>query len=287
MIVGRVVGIWRYPVKSMGGGRLESVRLGPLGVPGDRGWALYDHDAGEVRGAKNFPALMRCAARYLEEPSETEIPPAEIRLPDGSTVRSDRPEAAERLSALLRAKVTIHPRRPAEDLEHYRRRLPVDPAKLEAALREMFGRTKDEPLPDLSIFPRELIEYTSPRGTYFDAFPLHLVTTAWLDELGRRNPSARFDPRRFRPNLLIEPADGATGFVEERWSRRRLRIGETTIDVTVPCVRCVMPTLEQEELPKDPSVLRTVVRESAQNVGVYAAVAAGGAVRVGDAVELL
>jgi len=271
----------------MAGGRLESASIGPLGIPGDRGWALRDETAAEVRGAKKFPALVQCAARYVEEPTETRIPAAEITLPDGSTVRSDRPEAAERLTRLVGRPVSVWRRRPPEDREHYRRSLPEDPAGLEGELREMFGRTPDEPLPDLSVFPPELMEFTSPLGTYFDAFPLHLITTSWLGELRRRNPKADFDRRRFRPNLLIEPEGGEEGPIELGWAGKQLKIGSAAIRVTVPCARCVMTTLEQPGLAKDPSVLRTVVRDSNQNVGVYADVVSSGTIRVGDPVELL
>jgi hypothetical protein len=199
-------------------------------------------------------------------------------------MRTDDPDAAGRLSRLLGRKVTLWPRRPPGDLDHYRRR-PDDP-DMRRELRQIFGREDDEPLPDLSVFPPELFEYTSPLGTYFDAFPLLLLTTAWLEELGRRNPGAKFDVRRFRPNFLIAPDDGRPGFVELDWSGKRLRIGGATVEAKVPCPRCVMTTLEQSDLPKDPSVLRTIVRDSDQNVGVYADVVEGGSVRVGDRVEL-
>ena len=153
-------------------------------------------------------------------------------------------------------------------------------------LREIFGRTADEPLPDLSVFPPEIMEYTSPRGTYFDAFPLHLLTTASLAALGARTPSARFDVRRFRPNVLVETA-GGTGLVETEWLGQMLRIGSARIKIEVPCVRCVMTTLPQGDLVKDSSVLRTIVRDAAQNLGVYATVVSPGRVAVGDAVELI
>jgi hypothetical protein len=155
-----------------------------------------------------------------------------------------------------------------------------------AALREIFGRTPDEPLPDLSVFSAELMEYTSPLGTYFDAFPLHILTTASLTTLAAKTPGARFDVRRFRPNLLIEPAGGATGLIENDWCGRTLRAGSAAIKVEIPCVRCVMPTLPQGVLPKDPSVLRTIVRDANQNLGVYATVAAAGRVAVGNAVTI-
>ncbi|MGH7819436.1 MAG: MOSC domain-containing protein [Candidatus Binatia bacterium] len=286
MIVGKIVGIWRYPVKSMAGAPLERAGVGALGIPGDRGWALRDESAGEIRGAKKLPLLMQCSARYLEEPTEARIPAAEVTLPDGAKVRTDAPEAAARLSDLLGRKVTLWARRPANDRDHYRRGRPDEP-DMERELRQVFGREADEPLPDLSVFSPELFEYTSPLGTYFDAFPLLLLTTAWLDELSRRNPSARFDVRRFRPNFLIEPENGRRGFVELGWTGKRLRIGAAMVEATVACPRCVMTTLGQQDLPKDPSVLRTIVRDSDQNVGVYASVVEPGAVAVGDRVDLL
>ena len=286
MIVGRVVEIWRYPVKSMTGGELAECRVGERGIPGDRGWALRDEDAGEIRGGKKFPALLQCSARYLREPDGGATPPAEITLPDGTRVQSDDPKASERLSGLIGKRVTLWPIRPAEDIEHYRRRVPLK----EAELRAILGRLPEEPLPDLATFPqdvlKEILDFASPRGTYFDAFPLHLLTTAWLDDLARANPGARFDRRRFRPNFLID-AKRASGKVELDWCGREIRVGEVRVKVEMPVVRCSITTQPQGDLPKDPSVLRTIVRESDQNVGAYASVIGAGTVRVGDPVELV
>jgi uncharacterized protein YcbX len=153
-------------------------------------------------------------------------------------------------------------------------------------LRAVFGRLDDEPLPDLGMFPQEILEFTSPRGTYFDAFAVHLISTAWLTELERANPRASFDRRRFRPNFLIEPTAGASGRIERDWVGKDVRIGEARLKIEMPTVRCVMTTVAQGDLPKDPSVLRTIVRDSDQNAGVYASVTASGVVAVGDQVEL-
>ena len=285
MRLGTVAGIWRYPVKSMRGERLERCALGGRGIPGDRGWALRDEAAAEIRGAKKLPQLLLCSARYLEEPAEDRIPPAEITLPDGRRTRSDAPDAAARLSELLGRQVTLWPVRPPEDLDHYRRGAPDHP-DLDAELRSVFGRLADEPLPDLSTIPQELFQFTSIPGGYFDVLPLHLLSTATLRELGRLNPSSRFDVRRFRPNLLIESDDRQSGFVELDWCGRTLAIGGACVKVEMPVVRCVMTTLPQDDLPKDPRVLRTVVRDANQSAGVYGAVASPGRVAVGDRVEL-
>lgn len=279
-MVGRVTEIWRFPVKSMGGERLESCELGLLGIPGDRGWALRDETVGEIRGAKKLPALMMCSARYVEEPTASRVPPVAMTLPDGVELTSDDPAVPARLSELLGRPVTLWPRLPASDLDHYRRRAPDNP-DLEQELRSVFGRMPDEPLPDLAVFPPEIFEYVAPLGTYFDAYPLHLLTSASVDALAEGTPGASFDRRRFRANFLLEPTDGASGFVEREWCGREFRLGRARIKVDIPTARCVMTTLPQPGLPKDPSVLRAIVR-GGQDLGVYATLVEPGEVRVGD-----
>ncbi|MBL9141021.1 MAG: MOSC domain-containing protein [Phycisphaerae bacterium] len=95
--------LWRFPVKSMGGERVERALLTTHGLVGDRGYALREQATGKVVTAKNsadFPDLMRCRARFLR-PLEAvgDLPPVEIELADGSRVRSDSGTADEALSA--------------------------------------------------------------------------------------------------------------------------------------------------------------------------------------------
>jgi len=282
--VARVKEIRRYPVKSLGGELLESVPIGPRGLPGDRAWAVRDEVRGGIRGAKKIPELMRLRARYPESPAAEGSSPAEIRLPDGTPISTSDPDASERLSKALGHAVTLWPLLPASAVEHYRRGAPSHD-DLEQELRAIFGRAEDEPLPDLSVFPPELLEFESPPGTYFDAFPLLLLSESSLHTLQRRRPGSRFDVRRFRPNLLLETGDD-DGFPEEAWCGERLRVGGTLLRVKVPCPRCVMTTHGFDDLPRDPSVMRTLVQESGGNLGVYAEVEEPGPVAVGDGVTL-
>src|SRR2546427_12352455 len=113
----------------MGGEQLDRCVVGERGLPGDRGWALRDEVAGEIRGAKRCPQLLRAAHRSLEEPAVGRIPAAESTLPDEARVRSDAPEAAARLSELVGKPVTLWPLRPAGDLAHYRRGRPQGPQR--------------------------------------------------------------------------------------------------------------------------------------------------------------
>ncbi len=284
-----VAQLWRYPVKSMAGESLDGASLGTMGIAGDRGWAVRDEVRGGIRGAKKLPDLMRCSARYLEEPGAASqaLPVPEISLPDGECFRADASQAADRLGATLGTRVTLWPQRPANDLDHYRRG-PADHDDLEVELRSVFGRLPEEPLPDLSVFPPEIFEYESPPGTYFDAFPLLIMTDATLRRLQRLVPESRVDVRRFRPNILlaVDDADAGDGFPELDWVGRRLRLGSAIVEVAAACPRCVMITHPFGDLPKDPRLLRAVVRDAGQNAGIYARVEHPGPVRVGDEVTL-
>ena len=235
-VVGHVAELWRYPVKSMRGARLDSAMVGDRGVWGDRGWALRHAETRRNVSAKQAEGLMLCRADYLSEPGETENPPVEMRLPDGTVVRSDAEDAAARLES-----VAGHPVR-------------LDPTP----------------------------------GAHFDAHPIHLLTTASLETLSRLNPKSAFDVRRFRPNIVVKPSgEVRDGFVELGWCGSDLRVGKVDLLVKKPCQRCVMTTHPQEELPKDPSILKTIFDAAQANLGVYCAVLTAGRVAVGDPVVLL
>jgi uncharacterized protein YcbX len=286
MQVGSLKQLRRYPVKSMGGELLEEVELAAGGLPGDRAWAVRDEVRGGIRGAKKIPALMGLRARYPSAPAVVGSSPAEITLPDGSTLATGDPAIHDHLSKALDHPVSLWPLLPADALEHYRRGAPSH-EDFEQELRSIFGRSPEEPLPDLSIFPPEILEFESPPGTYFDAFPLLLLSESSLRTMHEKTPGSRFDVRRFRPNLLVSDTGSSAAFPEQEWCGRRLEIGAAIVRVAVTCPRCVMVTHGFEDLPKDPGVMRALVRESGGNLGVYATVETPGRVRVGDTVRLL
>jgi uncharacterized protein YcbX len=284
--LGRIKTIHRYAVKSMQGETLDAVTVGAAGIPGDRGWAVRDEVRGGIRGAKKIPALMQCAARYVTEPRDGVVTPAEITTPDGRTFLTTADGTATQLSEAIGHAVTLWPLRPATDVEHYRRGAPDD-EDLELELRALFGRQPDEPLPDLTKFPPDILEYESPPGTYFDAFPLLLLTDASLRHMQAAAPASTFDVRRFRPNFLIETGPDAGPLPEFGWAGARLRIGDAEIVTTIECPRCVMTTHAVADLPRDPQVMRALVRDAGGSLGVYASIAQPGAVRVGDPVSLI
>jgi uncharacterized protein YcbX len=272
---GSVVGLWRYPVKSMRGEELDVAEITARGVLGDRAYALIDAETGRVVSAKNprkWPNLFEFRSEVTEfraevtepTPASGPIPPARITLPDGATAATDEPGVEERLSAWVGRPVRLGA-------------APPEAPRIEGYWPEY----------DWLESPDAVFEVKLPPGTYFDCASIHIIATATLDRLRALAPQSRFDVRRFRPNLVIETAGGAEGFVENDWIGRTLAVGdEVRLRVSGPCPRCVMTTLSQGDLPKDPNVLRTAVQNNQGNVGVYAAVLRGGRIRRGDAVAV-
>ena len=280
--------LYRYPVKSMAGETLESSEVGPAvcsaiahmqcvtqwrascAAPGDG-------PADVVRGEIRRGALPFARARSAHH------------LAQRQRVWNRRPAASQHLSSWLGRSAELSALRPASDKKHYRRLNPgasvaaalsrsssslrklvggiVKMGPFGADLREELSREAHEPLPDLSIYPSDILEYVTIPGTYFDTYPIHLITTASLDVMRRAHPAGDWDVRRFRANFLIETPPSLSGFAELSWSGRTLRIGEAEFECTEPVTRCGMVSHPQPGLPKDPATLRTIVREAAQNPG--------------------
>jgi hypothetical protein len=104
--------------------------------------------------------------------------------------------------------------------------------------------------------------------------------------MARLNPAPHWDVRRFRPNLVITTVEGVDGLVEAGWRGCSLRVCELVVRGELPTGRCAMTMQAQGDLPRDPTVLRTIVREAGQELGIYASVIHPGRVAVGDTVEL-
>ena len=275
----RIDQIWTYPIKSMLGGRVESAALAANGIVGDRMWALRDEERAAIASARRLAKLSRLQATLRGDGG------AVITLPDGGTVATDDRDVDERLSAAIDHRVSMWAKQPAENTEFYRRGQPDNPDVL-ADLRDIFGRVDDEPLPDFTVFPPEMMEFEYPPGNYFDCYPLMIMTTAALRSLRTALPDSVIDERRFRPSLVIESDE--PGHPEFGWTGRRMRLGAAEIQIGSACPRCVAVTREfGDDMPTDRGVLRHIVRDLDQNVGVYATVVTPGQIAVGDAVELL
>jgi uncharacterized protein YcbX len=172
------------------------------------------------------------------------------------------------------------------------RTFPVSSAECSEALCRWFGRrieigARSDPPERRPVPGRHAM-----KGTFFDYAPLHLVTTTSMTSFAARALGSILQVRRFRPNLVLE-CDARGRYPENEWVGRTLQLGaEVLLEVTDPCPRCVMITLPQGDLPKDPSLLKVLALENIQHVpvlkdeqpclGVYAFVKRGGVIRQGD-----
>jgi hypothetical protein len=252
----------------MMGEELNAADVTERGLLADRAYALVDLSNGKVASAKNprkWPMLFDFRAALAHPPrTGEEIPPVRITLPNGLSITSEQGDCDQILSNALGRRVALETG-------------PPDIPSLEEYWPDIEGLAHRETVTD----------ETMPAGTFFDLAVLHLLTTATIDRLRELYPQGRFEVRRFRPNIVVEPASGEKKFVENDWIGHTLAIGdEVRLRITGPCPRCVMTTLPQGDLPKDPGILRTAAQHNQVNVGVYAAVSRGGTIRRGDPVRL-
>jgi uncharacterized protein YcbX len=229
--IGRVVALFRYPVKSMCGESLQSVQVGWAGFAGDRRWAFVR--AGMERS--DFPWLT-----IRERPEMWQYRPrfAEPDKPDSSMTIVQTPAGLE---------------------------LDV----VDEALAEELG------------FGARVIK--QGRGI-FDALPLSLISTQTVSQLGEYVGS-QLDPRRFRPNILVDANDG-DAFFEDGLVSNSIRIGDMRMRVDKRDKRCVVTNVDPTTITKNPEVLRAIAQQRQSCLGVYGSTVQPGAITVGDSVFL-
>jgi uncharacterized protein YcbX len=291
--VGSVDGIWMFPVKSMKGEKLAAAEVTANGLLGDRAYALIDVESGKVASAKSvrlFPELFGCKAEFVEPPQpDDDLPPVRISMPNGTTVDSDAGDADRLLSDFFNREVRLAQAAPNDfTIDQYHPDIvDADPrGHRDAEVQQKLGS---------AFFTEAGLPSPVSEGSFFDLFPLTVLTSSTLDQLTRLQPGSVFDERRFRMNIIIN-TDGA-GFIENDWVGRDLAIGdEIRLNITMPDPRCVMTTLAQDELSNDVDILRTLVQHNKIEVpgaglfpcaGVYAVSQASGSLRTGDSVSLI
>ena len=188
VLLGSVVSVWRYPVKSMKGEELNVADITEAGLLGDRAYALLDTSTGKVASAKNprkWAKLLEFQATFAQPArSRKKIPPVRITLPDGTIVGSEQSDINQVLSGVLGRDVRLIT-------------MPPKAAKFEEYWPDIDGLAHRETVTD------EPMGVGAPAGTFFDLAAVHLLTTATLDRLRDLQPEGHFEVRRFRPNVCL------------------------------------------------------------------------------------
>lgn len=246
--VGTVAELWRYPVKSFQGERVDQLQVGAGGAAGDRVLAVVDPAERKVLSAKRYAELLMASARL-------EGDEVILTLPDGGSHVASDPGVHTALSAWLDKEVRLEP--PPTDA--------VFPM-------EMYTGMSDEDTPTF--------DWPGPPGTWLDLADAHWLTTASLAAAATLHPDGDWHVRRFRPTALID-ADAA-GFVEDGWAA--VEIGSVGSTVIMATPRCSMPSRRQPGLARDKAIGTTIRDGHQNNLGVYAAITQAGTITVGDAV---
>jgi uncharacterized protein YcbX len=273
-VVGHVAELWRYPVKSFAGERIDRADVDAAGIPGDRRFALRSLESGKILSAKR-PEI---GSRLLELAARLDPATGTVTVDvGGRTVSTGDPGAVEdalgeHLGEPIRLEATV-----------------ADDDAYESYWPEIEGLA----LSDVTVdFP---IALATAKASFVDLAALQMVTTASLHELAALRPGSEITVERFRPSLVVDTG-AAAGFVENEWAGRAARLGGAEIVFTVASPRCVMTTLAQHALPRDLAILRTLADHnriameglgSYACLGIYAEVTTPGPVAVGDPLTLL
>lgn len=263
-LVARIAALWRYPVKACAGEAVAALKLDADGWPeGDRGWAIADA-AGELTWMGAHPRLALVHARLTPGRLQLQAGSRAIALPhDAGTPAELRAWNGER-----------------QDFDQFSGWDAGDEAA--ALLRATTG----ERLRLVRLSPE------AQRRPGLNA--LHLVgdgsLQAWREALAQ--PLAGL-AQRARPNVLLQADDGSElpPFIEDILVE--LRAGALTLQRTLPCVRCVVPTVDPASAEPQPQALEALTRLSAERApgapvrfGVYLGGGGAGWLSVGDRVEL-
>jgi len=132
----------------------------------------------------------------------------------------------------------------------------------------------------LSQFLGQQVTLTREAETpHFDDGPIHILTTASLRLLSSILSDAGIDPKRFRPNIVLD-----TQYLDGDLIGKKIQCGGCTLEVTHNTERCRMITLEQGDIENRPEILKSVSKRFDLNFGVYARVLTSGPISVGDSV---
>ena len=242
--------LWRYPVKSMRGEKCRSLRIDLHGVVGDRSFGVLDLQSGTIISAKRDGRLLEASART-----------------EGEGVVIEHPAGPER--------------RPGADLDRELTAWLGRGVRLVAAAQHGIG-TYECP-EDFEVDDSDPVSWQGSAHSFVDESDVHLLTTADWTTLGSMRPDLHWDVRRFRPNIVLDAGDRlSTTLIGQH-----LRIGDAVLEVTKGCTRCVMTTRVQPGgIERELDILRHVIANCDNQVGVRAAVVRAGSVDQGGTAEV-
>ena len=259
----KVTELWTYPVKSLGGIRIQSAQVLKKGLEADRRWMLIDdRNVFLTQRVYHKMALFRTA--WQGKQLSVSHAADHIWVPLQST--------GDEITAQI-----------WDDTVLVRE---VDPA-----ISKWFSEHLSLPC-RLVSFPEENRRDVDPRYkvgdgqvSLADAYPVLIIGQSSLDDLNSRMQDA-VPMNRFRPNIVFT---GGDAFEEDSWTR--LRVGNNKFAAVKQCARCVLPTVDQETgiMGKEPLATLNTYRKHEAKVlfGMNLVPLDYGEIRVGDEITFL
>lgn len=226
--------IWIYPIKSLGGIRVEQAKVLQKGLEYDRRWMLVDEN-GMFMTQRTSPAL--ALFKLNIEGNELRIFHSTM-----STVHCTPllPISAESESDVIIWNDTVRGVEVNKETSAWF----SDSLGLKCKLI-YFPEKNQRPVdPDFSIQNEQV--------SLADAYPFLIIGQSTLDHLNTKL-EVKLPMNRFRPNFVFT---GGVPHVEDSW--RNFTIGKNRFVGIKPCARCVLPNVNQETAEKGVEPLRTL-----------------------------
>lgn len=283
-----------YPVKSLGGMDVDSARVEPWGLEGDRRWALVD-EVGDKVTAREVNALLGLHAQIVddetirihagEESILVDTPLGLPPIPVGISRQGFAPPADQDVSDWISDRVG-RPLRLVWQEDPTMRRMSgahggQDTDTLSLADAGPLLLTSQTSLARLEEWIAAEVDEPDPADMDPDDISGSGLGSVLSGEGGRG-----LSMIRFRPNVVI---DGEEPFAEDSWPL--VRIGDVEYRTAEICDRCVMTTIDPETLQRGKEPIRTLSRhrrwEGKTWFGTRIVPLGPGELRVGDEVTPL
>ena len=260
-VIGTVESLWRYPVKSMRGEKVDELFAGYAGVYGDRLFAF-----GSSAAPKGFPFFTGRDQRQMIRYRPRFRHPAKAARPVN-------------LAEAAKLSPNINP-------------ISANAADLMIDVETPDGKTFAVDDPELiehlraNTDPKHKLTLLRSDRAITDCRPLSIFAVQSAKKLGEET-GVSVDKRRFRANIYLD-LKSSEAFSENKFVGKSLRIGsKVVVSIVDRDSRCMMITLDPDTAEKTPAILKAVAQAHEGMAGVYGAVLAEGIIRKGDAVDLL
>ncbi|HLT06265.1 MAG TPA: MOSC N-terminal beta barrel domain-containing protein [Cyclobacteriaceae bacterium] len=254
--------IYIYPIKSLGGIRLQEAQVEVRGLTYDRRWMLVDDKGLFLTQRKHHHMALL----------QVDLQPSGLRVyhkhnPERQCFVPFSPKSGQSI------KVTVW-----DDT--------VDALVVSEEVSQWFTgilgiscqlvfmpEATSRPIDEKYAVHQETVSFA-------DAMPYLLIGQSSLDDLNNKLEEA-VPMNRFRPNFVFT---GAAAFEEDTWSQ--IKIGTCTFKITKPCARCVMTTVDQETGTSGKEPLKTLASYRSVNkkvlFGQNMIALTGGKIKIGD-----